>query len=63
MTNSFDRKVVQSVVGNTPKANIIREETPLLPLDEKEEKEIFRQIKVHVASKNWSIMELSLIHI
>lgn len=57
MTNSFDRKVVQSVVGNTPKANVIREETPLLPLDEKEEKEIFRQIKVHVASKNWSIME------
>jgi len=58
MTNSFDRKFVKNAVGQqTPRANVVREETPLLPLDEKEDKEIFRQIKVHVASKNWSIME------
>ena len=59
MTNSFDRKVIQNTVGTTPRANIVRNQKPFEPTktNEKEDVEISRTIKVHMASKSWTVME------
>ena len=59
-TNSFDTKIKENLVGTTPSVSkeiaAKRNQKPY-PVDEKEEKKIYRQIKVHMASQHWTIME------
>ena len=59
MTNSFDKKIIQDVVGTTPRANIVRNQKPFEPTkkNEEEDVEVSRTIKVHMASKSWTVME------
>ena len=58
--NSFDKAVVESIVGSgTPKANIVRDRKKVEPVtaNEEEDKDIKRTIKIQMASQSWTVME------
>ena len=60
MTNSFDREIIKSTVGDNPvRANIVRDQKPVTPEppDEVDDTEPQRTIKFHMQSQSWTIME------
>ena len=60
MTNSFDREIIKSAVGDNPiRANIVRDQKPVTPEppDEKDDTEPQRTIKFHMQSQSWTIKE------